>query len=430
MNNKQPSLQVSANGRGLEFPDGKPFLYLADTAWELFHRLSRDEAERYLHNRAAKGFSVIQSVVLAELGGLTVPSPAGHLPLIDRDPLRPNELYFEDVDWVVDKAAELGLFIGMLPTWGHLWNQKHGVETTIFTPENAYHYGLFLGRRYKNKPIIWILGGDRMIETDSHRQIIEAMAQGVRDGDEGRHLITFHPNGQYSSALWFHEEPWLDFNMIQTGHTRDRDNYNSIAVEYSRTPIKPVVDGEPGYENIPHAFDIAHGRIDAYQTRKFCYWALFSGACGHTYGCNEIWQMWKAGEKSLFGANTPWDRAMDFPGAADMCHVRDLIESGAYFDRLPDQSLVASPNPTGDAHLRACRGVDGRYALIYFPTNDEATIRTYLLQAQKLTVVWFDPRSGERHSDDDLLVSNPTHTFRPPGNGDWVLILSREEDRH
>ena len=95
------SLCISRDGRRIERPDGTPFFYLADTAWELFHRLTRDEAVVYLRDRAAKGFSVIQAVVLAELDGLNTPNAAGHRPLIDNDPLRPNEAYFEDIDFVV-----------------------------------------------------------------------------------------------------------------------------------------------------------------------------------------------------------------------------------------------------------------------------------------------------------------------------------------
>ncbi|MBE3068735.1 MAG: DUF4038 domain-containing protein, partial [Planctomycetes bacterium] len=41
-------LKVSANRRFLVHADGTPFFYLADTAWELFHKLEREEADRYL----------------------------------------------------------------------------------------------------------------------------------------------------------------------------------------------------------------------------------------------------------------------------------------------------------------------------------------------------------------------------------------------
>ena len=82
-------LKISENGRFIVHADGTPFFYLGDTAWELFHRLNREEADRYLENRAKKGFTVIQAVAIAELDGHTVPNPYKHLPLIDMDPARP-----------------------------------------------------------------------------------------------------------------------------------------------------------------------------------------------------------------------------------------------------------------------------------------------------------------------------------------------------
>lgn len=246
-------LRVSDNRRFLTFADGTPFFYLGDTAWELFHRLSRAEAEFYLRDRAAKRFTVIQALVLAEMGGLTAPNPAGELPLVDNDPTRPNLAYFDHVDAVIETAASLGLYVGMLPTWGDKWNRKWGQGPEIFRPENARRYGQFLGRRYRDQPIIWILGGDRPVETEGHREIVRVMAGGLREADGGEHLITFHPGGGHTSAEDFHAEGWLDFNMWQTGHDRNRDVYACIAADYARTPTKPCMDAEPGYKTTRRA---------------------------------------------------------------------------------------------------------------------------------------------------------------------------------
>lgn len=71
--NDLQALQVSANGHYLQYADGTPFFYLGDTAWELFHRLDREEAEMYLDNRARKGYNVIQAVALSEVDGVDVP---------------------------------------------------------------------------------------------------------------------------------------------------------------------------------------------------------------------------------------------------------------------------------------------------------------------------------------------------------------------
>ena len=114
---KHGNLKVSENKHFLQFEDGTPFFYLGDTGWELLHRLNRDETETYLENRRMKGYTVIQTVVLAELDGLDTPNAEGNRPLVNNNPLTPDEKYFQHVDWFVKKAEEKGLFIGMLPTW-------------------------------------------------------------------------------------------------------------------------------------------------------------------------------------------------------------------------------------------------------------------------------------------------------------------------
>ena len=183
-------LRVSENHRYLEYEDGTPFFYLGDTAWELFHRLNREEATLYLTNRAEKDFTVIQAVILSEIRGLDVPNAYGDLPLIDKDPTKPNEGYFKHVDFIVNKAEELGLIIGMLPSWGSHWRLTSDYASGIFTPENARTYGRFIGKRYKDKPIIWILGGDWTILREEERAIVNEMAAGMKEGDGGNNIMT------------------------------------------------------------------------------------------------------------------------------------------------------------------------------------------------------------------------------------------------
>ncbi|MCX8107979.1 MAG: DUF4038 domain-containing protein, partial [Verrucomicrobiae bacterium] len=253
-----PRLKVSENHRFLVYEDGKPFFWLGDTAWELFHRLNREEVCRYLDNRAGLGFTVVQAVALAELDGLNAPNAYGHRPLLNNDPASPDVKdgpendYWDHVDFVVQEANKRGIYVGLLPTWGDKWNKKWGVGPEIFTPENARVYGEWLGRRYRTAGVIWILGGDRPVESDSHKEIIRAMARGLRAGDGGNHLITLHPTGGQSSAQFFHNEDWLDFNMRQNGHVAEyTGRYDQTRVDYDRMPPKPVLDGEPIYEDHP-----------------------------------------------------------------------------------------------------------------------------------------------------------------------------------
>jgi hypothetical protein len=420
------TLRVSENRRHLVAEDGEPFFYLGDTAWELFHRLNREEADLYLEDRAKKRFTVIQAVVLAELKGLTDPNSYGDLPLHDNDPTRPNEAYFQHVDYIVDKAEALGLFIGMLPTWGDKWNRKWGAGEEIFTPENARVYGAWLATRYKGKPIIWILGGDRPVETDLHREIMAAMAQGIQDADKGERLITFHPMGGHSSAEWFHDAGWLHFNTLQSGHERNRDNAARVATDYARTPIKPCMDSEPGYEDHPSGFKKENGYLDDYDVRKFAYWAVFAGAHGHTYGCHDIWQMYAPDREPITAARTPWFEAMHLPGAGQVQHLRSLIESKPMLTRIPAQDLLASDPLAGTDHIRATRAEDGSYAFVYSASGKPFTVRMEHIAGEQAIAWWRDPRTGECHVWVGDVPTKGLREFTPPTQGegcDWVLVL-------
>jgi hypothetical protein len=426
-------LKVSESRRFLVQEDGSPFFYLGDTAWELFHRATREAAERYLRNRAEKGFTVIQAVVLAEFDGLHEPNADGHLPLQQDDPTRPNEAYFQHVDWVVDKAAKLGLYTGMLPTWGDKWNRAWGAGPEIFTPENAAIYGEWLGHRYRDRPLIWILGGDRRVENDGHRAIIDAMARGLRAGDGGAHLMTFHPPGGAGSSEWFHDADWLDFNMRQNGHgTEFTDRYDATRADYDRTPVKPVIDGEPIYEGHPISFNAEKlGHSIAADVRRPLYWDLFTGACGHTYGHHSVWQMWEPHRRPINNPLVTWEVAIDDPGAAQMQHGRRLIESRPFLTRIPDDSIIVTDRvPTavpgaGRYRFVATRDEAGTYAMVYAPIARPFTVRMEAIAGPTVTAWWFNPRAGHAERIGDFPNAGERE-FTPPDRGellDWVLVL-------
>ena len=155
-------IRVSDDHRSLITASGQPFFWLGDTAWELFHRCTLEEAELYLENRRRKGFTVIQAVALAEFDGLHTPNPYGETPLIEDDPTRPNDAYFRHVDAVIQMAAAKGLYVGLLPTWGDKVAGMWGVGPQMFDEANAFIYGRWLGERYRDQAnVLWILGGDR-----------------------------------------------------------------------------------------------------------------------------------------------------------------------------------------------------------------------------------------------------------------------------
>jgi len=426
-------LVVSDNHRYLMFRDGTPFFYLGDTGWELLHRLTLKEAEKYLENRRQKGFTVIQTVVLAELDGLNTPNRNRERPLIDNDPLKPNEAYFAFVDSVVTLAGSKGLFIGLLPTWGDKVDRSTwGAGPQIFNPQNALAYGKFLGERYRSFPnIIWINGGDRSGGTNStgngsNFPVWDALGKGIRSADPG-HLITFHPWGEKSSSEWFHNCDWLDFNMCQTGHgQRSYSIYRIIREDYKLTPVKPCMDGEARYEDHPVNWrPDSLGWFNEMHVRQAAYWDLFTGSHGHTYGCHPIWQMASPGNELIGYARHYWYEVLDLPGAWQMLNVRRLMESRPMLSRIPFPEIVLSP---GDDYSRivATRG-DG-YVMVYSALGNDIELKGNLLPAASYAVWWFDPRSGKSLRA-GTIERKPVHRFTAPSRGpgfDWILVLDEK----
>jgi len=433
------SLRVSDNKRFLVHEDGTPFFYLGDTAWELFHRLNRQEADKYLENRADKGFTVIQAVAIAEVDGHNAANPYGHLPLVDQDPARPavqdgpaND-YWDHVDYIVDKANSLGLYIGFLPTWGRYWHDEVKDGKPLFTVENAQMYGRWLGGRYKDKRLIWILGGDRTIENDQQKQIIRAMARGLRQGDGGAHLMTFHPRGGSGSSKDFHNDDWLDFNMRQNGHNaKFNEGYQNTRADYDLKPVKPVLDGEPMYEDHPVSFrakDLGHSISS--DIRRPLYWDLFGGACGHTYGHHSVWQMWQPGRGPINGPLMPWFEAIDQPGAGQMQYGRWLMESRPFLSRVPDDSIIVTDRvPTsvpgaGRYRFVGTRDEQGSYAMVYAPIGRAFKVRMDAIKGAKVKAWWYNPRNGQATAIGEFANAGERE-FLPPDKGemlDWVLVL-------
>jgi hypothetical protein len=431
-----PRLKVSDNRRFLVTEDGKPFFWLGDTAWELFHRLNREEADLYLRTRAEQGFTVIQAVALAELDGLNTPNAYGHRPLVDNDPTRPDVKdgpandYWDHVDFVVQTANSLGLTMALLPTWGDKWNA--GDNPPVLNPANAEVYGEWLGRRYADSAVVWVLGGDREVTSEQHYATLRALARGLKRGDGGRHLMTFHPRGGHGSSEYFHNEDWLDFNMRQNGHVDTCDSYLNTHADYDLQPPKPVLDGEPLYEDHPLWFrPDERGHSVAADVRRALYWDLFGGACGHTYGHHSVWQMWAPPRKPVNRPLMPWQQALHQPGARQMKFGRFLMESRPFLTRIPDDSvIVPAEYPSavpgrGRYRFMATRDSEGSFAMVYAPVGRAFSVHMDKVSGGTVRAWWYDPRTGEALHIGEFPAQGQRE-FLPPTPGeelDWILVL-------
>jgi hypothetical protein len=419
-------IQVSSDRHYLT-KGGKPFFWLGDTAWELFHRLNREEAKIYLKNRADKGFTVIQAVAIAELDGANVSNAYGDKALINGDPAKPNEAYFRQVDFVIDEANKLGLVVALLPTWGDKWNKDTwGKGPEIFTPENAKIYGSWIAQRYKNKEIIWVLGGDRNPKTDMHYAIIRAMAAGIREVVKDKQLITYHTAGAASSFDFFADDDWIDIHMSQTGHYAGSPDYKVNSKAREIIIIRPHVNGEPNYEDHPNDFKpVEKGWMDDFDTREAAYWNMLSGGAGHTYGNHNIWQFYDEKYEPINNARTFWQFAMNYPGAYQVGFMRRKLKKRNWQNLAMDQSLIIGDNPEGLQYKMAALSANGDFMMVYIPYGGKTVVNMAKIKATRLQAWWFNPRDGRTISLGSFDNSG-TKEFIPTAVGrgsDWLLII-------
>ncbi len=422
-------LKVHPNRRYLMYEDGAPFYYLADTAWELIHKLNKEEMEFYLSTRKEQGFTVIQTVILAELDGILSPNASGHFPLICKEGrygIRQEEAsnFWTDLDSVLQMAGEQELYLGLLPAWGDKFNKKHGIGPEIFDEKNAYEYGKRLGERYRDQwNIIWILGGDRPLETKEQEGIIDAMAKGLREGDAGTHLMTFHPCGAASSADFVAGKDYIDFHSIQSGHGMEGYESYYMLRNTARREAKPVMDMESRYEDFPACFRTDYGYLwSAADVRQNNYWNLMEGVCGHTYGHRAVWCFHT---ETTVDNPYSWREVLRREGAEQIRHLKKLRLSRSYFDFRNGDELIRG-RTGGGGHQCAGRGEN--YAYLYSPLGLPVYTELSSFGGSNLRASWFNPRTGSEEVF--AFVTSREEVFVPPSSGkgnDWVLILEKAE---
>jgi len=426
----QQALPLATTPHGL-LRNGRPFFWLGDTGW-LLMRLNPEDVRLYLDDRAVKHFTVIQMMAIrsdhikeSPTYGVPVPNYAGESPFQSLDPVTLNEAYWRHIDLILDAARDRGLVVALATMWGH--NAESLFPDAL---KNNERYGVLLGRRYRDRDnVIWLVTGeydkindnwrqDKGAISDEQRELLRAIARGLETGHEGRHLMTIHP--VTTSAPDFHDDRWLDFNMQQTwGHANA--NVQRIRSDYGRRPAKPVLNGEPGYENRAEA-----PSSTAWKCRYEGYWSVFSGAFGFTYGADRVWQF-----------HLDWKDALQNEGAADMQHLRALIESRPMAQRVPDQSLISGDAGSvreGPSYCAAMRASDGSYAMVYSTMGAPFTVDLKRLSSPHANAWWYSPRDGRCYNGQLRQTAGPFATvdtqelqrFTPPSSGinqDWVLVL-------
>jgi hypothetical protein len=397
-------LKASENGRYFVDQSGAPVFWLGTTQWQLFRDNTPEEAGTILRNVKGKGFAFVQ-VMLLGVGDGTRPNVRGAKPWASVDPLVPNEAYFENVDAAVRSARANNVVIS-LTLYHQRWRK-------LITAENARGWARWLARRYRDVPtIVWSMTPEAK---PAFLPVLRELAEGLREGDGGSHLITFKPDSAPYSSGFAHQEKWLDFNSMQTWKSV-RLIRPMVTEDYRRTPVKPVLMAEGAYEaGSEYGFDVTPLWV-----RRQAYYSYLSG--GHfTYGHNDSWRMLPT-----------WRQALDAPGAVQMGVLKNAFLGRKEWWRLvPDQSIFASGGRTdGDVLNLAARHKDGRWVMAYLGSRASFSIDLGKLTGGKRAhALWIDPRTGQEAFVGTLPGDGSRGFSTPEGWEDALLVLESPEDR-
>ncbi len=430
-------LKVSENKKYMLNGD-KPFFWFGDTAWLLLCKCTKEEIATYLENRASKGFNVIQITISHKWPTETA---EGVCAFLDDDMCKPNLVeggFWDTLDYTVKKAEELGLYCGLLPCWSGRYKSKDLNE------DNVEEYTTFLAERYKDAPnIIWITGGDCK-GTDGF-DFWSMMGRKLKELNPHK-LVTFHPFGRTVTSDYFPDSEWIDFYMFQSGHRRydqrslkkwddsatmgyyyGEDSWRYIdRVKECGNP-KPVLDGEPSYEHIPHGLhDPSQPFWQDYDVRRFAYWSVLAGACGFTYGHSSIMQFYRGGDDpAAYGCFIPWKDAIHSPGNDNISKLVELMNSVAWETGDAAQHLLACEEGEQYERISAFAGKD--FAIFYTYTGRDIAVKAGELPCKEMKAYWVDPVSGTRSYIGIFDTKNEMEFKKPMGtftHEDWLLLLT------
>lgn len=430
-------LTVSADGRNL-LKGGEPFIWHADTAWQLFATTNQSELELYLDDVAAKGFTVVQ-VFMTAIWSQNNDTPnaenaAGEQPFIDNDPTKLNPKYFDYMALAIQEAAERGLYTAVMFGEPARTNNDPLLPYALSSKEQAYNYAYALGERFREPTlqhkIIWFNGQDRNPTRDLGEDVWLALSEGLADGvnavknlngqaDYSSVFMSYHEDGHRTLVQpFFTAEPWLDFYALNT-YQHYYSLVANVQARYDATPKKPIVCIEQAYED-SNRFGEAK---TPWSVRFQGYWCYLSGAVGYAYGHND----------GQYVADGPsWPGYFNDEGRLDMAHLKALISSRTPEKRVPDQSLIVSDPGQADQdkdYIAAARANDGSYAFVYATNGRGFSVDLSKLSGSQVRAQWFDPRDGSYQAV-ATFAKTSSQAFTPPGtvgpDNDWLLVLDAQ----
>ena len=429
------SLQKSADSRFLEHADGTPFFWLADTWWMGFcERLSwPGDFQTLTADRMRKGFTAVQ-IVAGLYPDMPAFDPRGSneagFPW-EEDWKRINPAYFDMVDLRVHHLVQQGLVPCILGCWGYYLG--------LLGVEKMKQHWRYLVARYGAYPVVWCLAGEGIMpyylseRKDEDRAFQKKgwteVGSYVRAIDPHGHPLTIHPTDTACNQV--EDRSLLDVDMLQTGHGDRSSIPNTMRLvkeAYTREPAIPVINSEVCYEGI--------GEACRQEVQRFMFWScMLSGACGHTYGANGIWQVNRPEEPygpsphGMAWGHTPWQEASQLPGSKQIGLGKGLLERYEWWRFQPHPEWVEDPATQQKWNRPFAAGIPGQVRVLFLPSGVWGVTVKKVEADIPYRAFLFSPVDGSQ-VDLGSVESDADGNWRPPRSRapifqDWVLVLER-----
>jgi len=278
------------------------------------------------------------------------------------------------------------------------------------TVDNAKPWASWVTGRYRDYPnIVWTTYPKA---TDRYKPIISKLAEGIREEDRGRHLVSMHPDPSPATSSFMHAEPWLGFNSIQVWN-QIRSVYPMTLADYRQTPAKPVTMLEGVYEGgEEYGYPITPLLV-----RREAYYTCLAGGF-HGYGHNDFWRV-----------RATWRAALDDPGAQQMTILKDIFTGlSDWWTLVPDQTVLgAGGNTKGDVLNLSARSTTGKWIIAYVAEQPDITVNlAKITAAGSASAKWVNPATGSQEVVGTYPVAGPQSFRRPAEWQDAVLVVTAE----
>ncbi len=426
-------VRIAADRRHFEHVDGTPFFWLGDTWWMgLCHRLRwPEDFELLVADRVTKGFTVIQ-IVAGLYPDMPPFDPRGAneagFPW-EANYTRVNPRYFDMADLRIQFLVDRGLTPCVVGCWGYFL-------PVMGLPKMKQHWRNLVAR-WGAYPVVWCLAGEGTMpyylsKTPREDSALQKrgwteVARYVRSIDPFHHPVTIHPSDSARNTV---EDPEvLDFDMLQTGHS-DRasipNTVNQVTGSLEKPPRMPVVVGEVCYEGIMEA--------SRQEVQRFIFWAsLLSGAGGHTYGANGVWQV--NTRTQPFGpsphgrsyGDMPWETAYQLPGSEQLGLAKEFLSRYAWWRLEPHPEWV-EPHWSKEKYiLPYAAGIPGELRVAFVPPMWNSPRLRNLESNVVYHAFFFNPATGKQYPV-GRVTPDAEGAWQPPvlpTFADWVVVLER-----